>query len=108
MLFRSILVPYRIASGSLKPTKQSWQSTLAIMAVHLLFPMLISVVFVPPLAGLLAAQFGGLPAAPVNLLGTLVLVGGFAALYGFTLRPLSRLLLRRETKILRAVTEVNE
>ena len=30
----SILVPYRIAAGSLKPTKQSWQTSLAVMLVR--------------------------------------------------------------------------
>lgn len=104
----SILVPYRIASGSLKPTKQSWQTTVAILVIHLLFPIIISVVFIPPAFGFVVERLGWLPAAPVNLLGTLVLVGVFGARYWLSLRPLSRLLQRRETKILRAVTEVAE
>ena len=104
----SILVPYRIASGSLKPTKQAWQTQVAIMVVHMLFPMLISVVFIPPAIGWGVARLGWLPATPVNLLGSLLLVAVFAGGYWFTLRPLSRLLQRRETKILFAVTEVQE
>jgi hypothetical protein len=104
----SILMPYRIASGSLKPTKQSWQTQVALMVLHLLYPMIISVVFIPPAVGFVVAKLGWLPAAPVNLLGSLLLVGGFAVLYWFTLGPVGRLLQRRETKILRAVTEVME
>ena len=104
----SILVPYRVASGSLKPSKQSWRTQVAIMVVHLLFPMIISVVFIPPAIGFGVERLGWLPAAPVNLLGALVLIGVFAVLYWFTLRPLGRLLQRREPKILSAVTEVME
>lgn len=104
----SILMPYRIAAGSLKPSKQSWQTSLTMMAVHLSFPLVIWVVFIPPAIGFGAEQLGWLSAAPVNLLGSLVLVGLFAALYWLTLRPLGRLLQRRETHILTAVTEVME
>jgi len=104
----SILAPFRIAAGSLKPTKQSWQTTLGVLAVHFLFPLFIAPVFLPPLLGWVAERLGGLPAAPVNLLATLLLLGLFAMLYGFTLRPLGRLLQRRETNILRLVTEIRE
>jgi len=104
----SILVPYRVAAGSLKPTKQSWQTSLLLMMVGLSFPLVISPVFIPPALGFGVERLGWLPAAPVNLLAALVLLGVFAVAYWFTLRPLGRLLQRRETKILRAVTEVME
>jgi len=104
----SILVPYRIAAGSLKPSKRSWQTSLAMMGVHLSFPLVIWVVFIPPAIGFGVERLGWLPAAPVNLLASLVLVGLFAVLYWLTLRPLGRLLQRRETHILNAVTEVME
>jgi ABC-2 type transport system permease protein len=101
----SILVPYRIAAGSLKPTKQSWPTALALMLIHFSFPVVISPVFLPPALGFGLERLAGLPASLVNLAGALVLAVVFAALYAFTLRPLGRLLQRRETKILRAVTE---
>ena len=101
----SILVPYRIAAGWLKPTKQSWPTALTLLLVHFSFPVVISPVFIPPALGLGLERLAGLPAALVNLASALAMVVAFAALYAFTLRPLGRLLQRRETKILHAVTE---
>jgi len=104
----SILVPYRIAAGSLKPTKQSWQTSLAMMVVHLSFPLVIWPVFIPPALGFGLAKWSALPAGWVNLFAALLLAGAFGALYVLTLRPLGRLLQRREKNILGAVTEVRE
>ena len=104
----SILMPYRIAAGSLKPTKQSWRISLLVLLVHFLFPLAIAPVFIPPALGLVAERWGGLPASPVNCLAALVLVGGFAVVYWVTLQPLGQLLQRREIRILRAVTEAAE
>jgi hypothetical protein len=101
-------VPYRIAAGSLKPTKQSWQTSLAVMAVHLSFPLVIWPVFIPPALGFGLERWSGLPAGWVNLAAALLLAGAFGALYVLTLRPLGRLLQRRETSILCAVTEIRE
>jgi hypothetical protein len=42
----SILVPYRIAAGSLKPTKQSWQAVLMMMAVHMQ-PLAVAPIAIP-------------------------------------------------------------
>jgi ABC-2 type transport system permease protein len=104
----SILIPYRIAAGSLKPSKQSWRIQLLMMLVHFLFPVVIAPVFIPPILGLLAQRWAGLSSALVNFLAALVLVGAFGLVYWVTLSPLGRLLQRRETNILRAVTEVTE
>lgn len=104
----SILAPFRIAAGSLKPTKQSWPTALAVMAEHLLFPLLIWPVFIPPALGLVLERWGGLPAGWVNLFASILLAAAFAALYRFSLRPLGRLLQRREKHMLSAVTEVRE
>ncbi len=104
----SILLPYRIAAGSLKPTKQAWQTSLGVMMVHLSFPLVIWPVLIPPALGLALERFAGWPAGPVNFLAALLLAGLFGTLYGLTLRPLGRLLGRRETRILQAVTEVRE
>ena len=104
----SILMPYRIAAGSLKPSKQSWRIQLLMLLVHFLFPLAIAPVFIPPVVGLVAQRWAGLPAGLVNFLTALVLFGGFALVYWVTLCPLGRLLQRRETRILRAVTEAAE
>ncbi len=104
----SILMPFRVAAGSLKPSKQSWRTQLLLMLVHFLFPLAVAPVFIPPLLGLAAQKWTNLPAGLVNLLLALVLAAVFAVIYWFTLGPLGRLLQRRETHILRAVTEEAE
>jgi len=104
----SILTPYRIAPGSLKPSKQSWQTSLLLMLVHMSFPLLVSPVFIPPALGLVAGHFGVPFASLVNPACGLVLAAVCAVVYVQTLRPLGRLLQRRETRILRVVTEVME
>jgi hypothetical protein len=104
----SILLPYRIAAGSLKPTKQSWQTSLGVMAVHLSFPLVVWPVFIPPALGLGLELWSGLPAGWVNLFTALLLAGACGTLYVLTLRPLGRLLARREKDILRAISEVRE
>jgi len=100
----SILVPYRIQSGSLKPTKMPGLAMLVMMFCHLLFPLAMTPVFGPALVELLWRQLGLPAAVPVNLILS-VLLGALAALlYWQTLAPLGRLLHRRETKILSVVT----
>jgi hypothetical protein len=100
----SILVPYRIQPGSMKPTKMPALAMLVLVLCHLLFPLAMAPVFAAPLAGLLWQKAGWPNAVPVNLL----LSGALAALMGFvywqTLPPLGRVLQRRETTILGVVT----
>jgi hypothetical protein len=105
----SILAPFRLAAGSLKPTKQTWQLILVGIAMHMIvFPVLAAFTFLPPLAGLLIGKLGWLPGGLVQFVAAFVLLVAFAALYWLTLPSLGRLLQRRETEILRAVTEVTE
>ncbi len=100
----SILVPYRIQAGSLKPTKMPGLAMLVMMFCHLLFPLAMTPVFAPALAELLWRQ-AGLPAVvPVNFIFSVLLAALAALLYWQTLAPLGRLLHRRETKILGVVT----
>lgn len=103
----SILLPFRIASGSLKPSKQSWQVALGMFALMMIFPFAISPIFIPPFLGMLAG-LAGWPAGLVQALSALGLAVVAILLYALTLQPMGRLLQRRETKILRAVTEVVE
>jgi len=100
----SILVPYRIQAGSLRPTKMPGLAVIVMMLCHLFFPLAMTPVFVAPLAAL-AWREAGLPdAVPVNLIFSVLLAALAAILYWQTLAPIGRLLHRRETKILNVVT----
>jgi hypothetical protein len=100
----SILVPYRIQAGSLKPTKLPGLAMLVLMLCHILFPVAMAPVFVPPLAELLWRSAGWPRVVPVNLILSIALAGLTAIAYWQTLGPLGRLLRRRETRILGVVT----
>jgi hypothetical protein len=101
----SPLLPCRIAPGALRPTKVPALTTLMLMFAHAFFPMTISPVLLPPLAGYLFASAGWLPAAPMNLLFSAIELVLLAALYGLSLRPLGNLLQHREKRILQTVTQ---
>jgi hypothetical protein len=100
----SILVPFRIQSGSLKPTKMPGLAMLVMMLCQMLFPLAMVPAFVPPLAELLWRQAGWPDLVPVNLVLSVLLAALAALAYWQTLGPLGRLLQRRETKILGVVT----
>jgi hypothetical protein len=100
----SIMVPYRIQPGTMKPTKLPGLAMLVLMLSHILFPLAMAPAFLPPLAGFLWQHAGWPIAAPVNLLFSAVLAGLLALAYWQTLAPLGRLLQSRETKILAIVT----
>jgi ABC-2 type transport system permease protein len=100
----SILAPYRIQPGTMKPTKMPGLAMLVLLASHLIFPMAMAPVFVPPLAGYLWQHAGWPLAGAVNLILSAALAGLMALAYWQTLAPLGRLLQRRETKILGIVT----
>jgi len=101
----SILVPFRIAAGSLKPTKMKATTTLLMMGIHMLFPVAICPILIPPGLGLLGDHFWGLPAGPINLAGSIGLAALAGVLYALTLEPLGRLLQRREQRVLAVVTQ---
>jgi hypothetical protein len=100
----SILVPYRIQPGSMKPTKLPGLAMLVLMFCQMLFPMAMAPVFAGPLLELLWRR-SDLPAfVPVNLICSALLCALMVLLYWQTLAPLGRLLQRRETKILGVIT----
>ncbi|MFC1794888.1 hypothetical protein ACFL3Q_15035, partial [Planctomycetota bacterium] len=101
----SILVPYRIAAGSLKPTKSSTKTTIMMLVSRIFFPIVMTPIFFPPTIGLLLSRFSGLPAAPVNLLFSAALLALLALFYRLSLSPLGELLQRREKDILQVVTK---
>ena len=101
----SVLVPYRIAAGSLKPTKTSTKTGILIFVSRMFFPMLMAPIFFPPAMGLLWSSVGWLAAAPVNLFCSAALFALLAFFYRLSLGPLGELLQRREKQILEVVTK---
>ena len=101
----SILVPYHIAPGSLKRTKTSTMTAVMIFISRLLFPMAMVPMLIPPGMGLLMSRLGWLPAGPVNLVLSMILLALFAFLYKLSLPGLGNLLLSREKQILEVVTK---
>jgi ABC-2 type transport system permease protein len=101
----SILVPYRIAAGSLKPTKSSTKTSVLIFISRMFFPMIMAPIFFPPAIGLIFSKLRWLPADPVNLISSVVLMALLALFYLLSLKPLGELLQRREREILEIVTK---
>ncbi len=100
----SIVVPYRIQPGTMKPTKLPALAMLTMVVAQLLLPVALAPTFVPPLLELIWQRAGWPEWAPVNLLCSIWIATGAGALYWFTLPPLARLLHRRETQILDLLT----
>jgi len=100
----SILVPYHIAAGSMKPTKMNATTGLLVFLSHSLMMITMLPVFLPAAAGLLGNHLAGLPAGPLMLACAAGSVVVSAVFYWQTLGPLGRLLQRREQKILQVVT----
>ncbi len=104
----SILVPFRIQAGSMKPTKMPALAMVTMVLFQFLFPLVLLPVFLPPLLELIWRLAGWPPWIPVNLLLSALLATEAATLYWQTLGPLGRLLQRREIKILNTVTAEQE
>jgi len=67
--------------------------------------MIMVPIFFPPVMGLLWAKVDWLPAGPMNLLFSAVLLALLALFYRLSLGPLGELLQRREKEILEVVTK---
>lgn len=100
----SILVPYRIQPGSMRPTKMPALAMVMLVVSQMAMPLAMSPAFFPPLIGWLSERAGGPPAAAVNLGLSLVLALVMVAIYKASLAPLGRLLRAREIKILETVS----
>ncbi len=100
----SILVPYRIQPGSMKPTKLPGLAMLMLMSCQMLFPVAMLPAFVGPLAELLWHKLDLPDFVPINLIFSSLLCGLMAFVYWQLLMPMARLLQRRETKILGVIT----
>ncbi len=103
--FFSVLVPYRVVSGSLKPTKCSSKTNLMIFVSRLTFPTMMSPIFLPPTMGLLWSHVGWLPAEPTNLLLSMILLALLIFFYRLSLNPLGNFMQQREKDILQVVTQ---
>ena len=104
----SILVPYRIQPGSMKPTKMPGLAMLLLVVSQLSLPLALTPAFLPPLAGYVLERVGVARADVINLLLSLVLAAATAFVYWRSLGPIGRLLQRRETKILQTVSATVE
>jgi ABC-2 type transport system permease protein len=100
----SILAPYRIAAGSLKPTKTGPRVSLVLFGLHLLFPLAMVPVFIPPALQALQQTLEFWKRVPLGLVASALMLGAVAILYGTLLRGQGRLLQRREKEILDVVT----
>jgi ABC-2 type transport system permease protein len=104
--FVSIVMPMRIAAGSLKPTKVTMARTFLGLLFFLLLAVVLSPIALPPLLALVCAgENSGARAALEMLLFSVAELALLALLYPFALRRLGRLLQRREKDILAAVTK---
>jgi hypothetical protein len=101
----SILVPHRVAAGSLKPTKTSTVTTLMLFVSRLLLPLAMLPIFLPPALGVLFSQARWGTAGSTNLIASTLVLAILALLYGLSLNPLGDLLQRREQHILAIVTQ---
>jgi hypothetical protein len=100
----SIMIPYRIQPGTMKPTKLPALAMVLLMLCQMLFPTAMLPVFAGPLLELLWHHLGWPGLVPVNLLASALLLGLMTTIYWQLLAPLGRLLQRRETKILAVIT----
>jgi hypothetical protein len=100
----SILSPYRIQPGTMRPAKMPGLAMFFMFLFQMLQPLALAPVFMAPLLGWLW-QRGDLPSfVPVNLICSGILCAMMVLIYWLALMPLGRLLQRRETKILNLVT----
>jgi len=100
----SILMPYRISQGSLKPTKTRPLTTFLLIISSLGFPLLMAPVILIPVAGYFLNSAGWIKPELSNPLFSVILLGLSAFCYKRTLPALGRLLQRREQRILEIVT----
>ena len=100
----SVLAPFRVVPGSLKPTKMPGGTLVLTILLHALFPLMVVPAFMAPIGGAMMSWVGWLPAAWGNLLISCMLLALAVLSYYRVLAPLGGLLQRREKKILDVVT----
>jgi hypothetical protein len=100
----SILVPFRVQAGTMKPTKMPGLAIFAVVLCQMAFPLILAPACLPPLIELICRKLGVPAAVPINLVLSFLLACVSGLIYWQTLTPFGRLLQRRETLILSKVT----
>jgi ABC-2 type transport system permease protein len=100
----SVLLPNRIAPGSLKPTKMPTTTVFLMFFMHMLFPLMMVPMFLVPLSAVLLSKAGWLPVEVTSLALSIVLLILGILCYRLALPALGDLLQQREKKILDIVT----
>ena len=101
----SVMLPYRVAPGSMRATKTSAKTSLLVFLWHLFFPIAVLPLFGPPLVQLLVGGGAWAALVPVNLILSVMLACVAAVGYRACLGQVGRLLQKREPAILQAVTQ---
>ncbi len=101
----SILVPYRIAIGTLQAKKVKPVVMLGVLITMLSLPLILLPMLVAPGLQILFTYMDWTPWLPVNLLASVPMLAIVAAVYWLLLPLQGRLLQKREQLILREVTE---
>jgi ABC-2 type transport system permease protein len=101
----AILMPYRMAPGTLQAKKPKPIVFVGMFATMLVTPIILAPIAIPPGLQFLFTRMEWLPWLPANLIAAVAILAGVAALYRVLLPLEGRLLQRREQTILREVTE---
>lgn len=104
----SIFAPYRVAHGSLKRNRIGKSIFLVVLVVHLLYPLAMIPIFLPPAVELLLKTAGIHTGLPVSLLVSALMLGLTWLIYQSVLDVQGRQLQHREKDILRVVTQEME
>ncbi len=100
----STVSPYRMASGSLKPTKVPPKVTLMIFVGMFLSPVAATILYLPVTLEGVARWLRWPAGLPVALVASVLLLAAAIGVYAALLPPLGRLLQRHEREVLLAVT----
>jgi ABC-2 type transport system permease protein len=101
----SIMVPWRINAGTMKPAKLSTLTAVVMFSTHLLFPVTTLPIFLVSGLALIADAWLGWPVGLVNVALSLVLLAAIAFVYRLSLERLGELMESREQKILQVVSQ---
>jgi hypothetical protein len=104
----SILMPFRIEPGSMRPTKMPALARVLLVVSQLLLPVIMLPAFVPPALQFVWRRLAFPEMVPVNLVASIVVAALAGVVYWRALGPLGRLLHRREGAIMQAVTVEQE
>lgn len=104
----SILAPYAMAPGAMKPANPKGLTILWSILLAMLFPFVSAVGFIPLGLEFLAQWLGWSDLIPVYLGLSIVELAAVSAGYWFLLGKQGQLLARRETRILELVTTKDE